>query len=497
MFETLSDRLNDVFQRMGKKGRLSEGDVDEAMREVRRALLEADVNFKVVRDFVAAVRERSIGGEVASALTPAQQVIQIVDDELIKILGSERVPLETATPPPTIIMLVGLQGSGKTTHASKLANFLKKEGRRPLLVAADIYRPAAIDQLQTLGEQINVPVHAEGTTESPVKIAQNAIKLAKDRGYNPVIIDTAGRLQIDERMMQELEDVTAAVHPTETLLVADAMTGQEAVSVAEEFHRRLTLTGLILTKMDGDARGGAALSIRSVVGVPIKFIGTGERVDALEPFYPDRLASRILGMGDVLTLIERAQSETTEEETQKLQEKMLGGSFNLEDFLSQLQQIKRMGPLSQILEMIPGIGQAVRQQNVQIGDDEFKTVEAMIHSMTFEERRHPEIIKPSRRKRIAAGSGTTQAEVNQLLNQFKQMQKMMEQMGNLGGGKRGGKLRGLLSGNPLGGMNPQELEAMMQGNGGMPALGHGSTPARPAQPARKKTNKKKKAKRRR
>jgi signal recognition particle subunit SRP54 len=496
MFETLSDRLNDVFQRIGKKGRLTEGDVDEAMREVRRALLEADVNFKVVRDFVTAVRERAVGEEVLKALTPAQQVISIVDDELIKVLGSERVPLEVASPPPTIIMLVGLQGSGKTTHASKLANFLKKEGRRPLLVAADVYRPAAIDQLQTLGEQIGVPVHAESDKESPIKIARNAIKFAKDKGLNPIIIDTAGRLQIDERMMHELEEITEAVHPTETLLVADAMTGQEAVSVAQEFHRRLTLTGLILTKMDGDARGGAALSIRSVVGVPIKFIGTGERVDALEPFYPDRLASRILGMGDVLTLIERAQSETTEEESLKLQEKVLGGSFNLEDFLAQLQQIKRMGPLSQILEMIPGIGQAVRQQNVQVSDDEFKNVEAMIHSMTLEERRHPEIIKPSRRKRIAAGSGTTQAEVNQLLNQFKQMQKMMEQMGNMGGGKRGGKLRSLLSGNPLGGMNSPELEAMMQG-GGMPALGRGSAPARPAPPQRKKGTKKKPKGRRR
>jgi len=496
MFETLSDRLNDVFQRIGKKGRLTEGDVDEAMREVRRALLEADVNFKVVRDFVTAVRERAVGEEVLKALTPAQQVISIVDDELIKVLGSERVPLEVASPPPTIIMLVGLQGSGKTTHASKLANFLKKEGRRPLLVAADVYRPAAIDQLQTLGEQIGVPVHAESDKESPVKIARNAIKFAKDKGLSPIIIDTAGRLQIDDRMMHELEEITEAVHPTETLLVADAMTGQEAVSVAQEFHRRLTLTGLILTKMDGDARGGAALSIRSVVGVPIKFIGTGERVDALEPFYPDRLASRILGMGDVLTLIERAQSETTEEESQKLQDKVLSGSFNLEDFLNQLQQIKRMGPLSQILEMIPGIGQAVRQQNVQVSDDEFKNVEAIIHSMTFEERRHPEIIKPSRRKRIAAGSGTTQAEVNQLLNQFKQMQKMMEQMGNMGGGRRGGKIRSLLSGNPLAGMNSPELEAMMQG-GGTPALGRGGAPARPAPPQRKKGTKKKPKGRRR
>ncbi len=490
MFETLSDRLNDVFQRIGKKGRLTEADVDEAMREVRRALLEADVNFKVVRDFVSAVRERAVGEEVLKALTPAQQVISIVNEELIKVLGSERVPLETASPPPTIIMLVGLNGAGKTTHAAKLASHLKKEGRKPLLVAADVYRPAAIDQLQTLGGQINVAVHAEGTDQSPIKIAQNAIKEAKDNGYSPVIIDTAGRLQIDERMMVELEEITKAVSPTETLLVADAMTGQEAVSVAQEFHRRLELTGLILTKMDGDARGGAALSIRSVVGVPIKFIGTGERVDALEPFYPDRLASRILGMGDVLTLIERAQSEITEEEGQELQEKMLTGNFNLEDFLSQLQQIKRMGPLSQILEMIPGIGQAVRQQNVQIGDDEFKHIEAMIHSMTFEERRHPEIIKPSRRKRIAAGSGTTQADVNQLLNQFKQMQKMMDQIGQMGGGTRRGRLKGLLSGNPLGGMNPAELESMMQ-NGGMPTQGRTSAPSRPASLPRKKKNRKK------
>ncbi len=496
MFETLSDRLNDVFQRIGKKGRLTEADVDEAMREVRRALLEADVNFKVVRDFVSAVRERAVGEEVLKALTPAQQVISIVNEELIKVLGSERVPLQTASPPPTIIMMVGLNGAGKTTHAAKLASHLKKEGRKPLMVAADIYRPAAIDQLQTLGRQISVPVHAEGTAESPIKIAQNAIKVAKDEGYNPVIIDTAGRLQIDERMMEELEQITAAVHPTETLLVADAMTGQEAVSVAQEFHRRLSLTGLILTKMDGDARGGAALSIRSVVGVPIKFIGTGERVDALEPFYPDRLASRILGMGDVLTLIERAQSEISEEEGQKLQEKVLSGGFNLEDFLSQLQQIKRMGPLSQILEMIPGVGQAVRQQQVQVGDDEFKHIEAIIHSMTIEERRHPEIIKPSRRKRIAAGSGTTQAEVNQLLSQFKQMQKMMDQIGQMGGGSRRGRLKGLLSGNPLAGMNPAEIETLMQ-NGGMPAQGRGPAPKHPTTLPRKNKNKKKSKGRRR
>jgi len=466
MFETLSDRLTDVFQRIGKKGRLTEADVEQAMTEVRRALLEADVNFKVVREFVAAVKERATGEEVLKALTPAQQVISIVNEELIKVLGSERVPLENATVPPTIVMLVGLQGSGKTTHIAKLAEFLKHEGKRPLLVACDVYRPAAIDQLQTLGNQIEVPVYSEGTQADPVKIARNAVKQAKDLGYTVVLIDTAGRLQIDERMMEEVEKISEAVQPTETLLVADAMTGQEAVNVALEFHRRLALTGLILTKMDGDARGGAALSIRSVVGVPIKFIGTGERIDALEPFYPDRLASRILGMGDVLTLIERAQSEVTEEDSRKLEEKVLSGSFNLEDFLSQLQQIKKMGPLTQILEMIPGIGQALRQQDVQVRDDEFKHIEAMIRSMTVEERRHPEILKPSRRRRIAAGSGTSMTDVNNLLNQFKQMQKMMSQIGGMaGGGKRRG-MRGLLGGaNPLAGMNEADLQSMMAGAG--------------------------------
>ncbi|HUZ02391.1 MAG TPA: signal recognition particle protein [Thermomicrobiaceae bacterium] len=481
MFETLSDRLTDVFQRIGKKGRLSEQDVDQAMVEVRRALLEADVNFKVVRDFVAAVRARTVGEEVTRALTPAQTVIGIVHEELIKILGSERVPLENASPPPTILMLVGLQGSGKTTHIAKLARLLKSEGRRPLLVAGDVYRPAAIDQLQTLGRQVNVPVHAEGTQASPVDIARNGVKLARDEGLNVVLIDTAGRLQIDEPMMVEVERIAEAVHPTEILLVADAMTGQEAVNVAQEFHRRLALTGLILTKMDGDARGGAALSIRSVVGVPIKFIGTGEQLDALEPFYPDRLASRILGMGDVLTLIERAQAEVSEEDSRKLEEKVLGGSFNLEDFLNQLQQIKKMGPLTQLLEMIPGIGQALRQQEVQISDDEFKHIEAMIYSMTPEERRRPEIIKPSRRKRIAAGSGTQQSDVNQLLQQFKQMQKMMSQIGDMTGGRRGLRgMRNLLGGgNPLAGMDTTQMEALM-GGGGMP----GALPARGGSPAR-------------
>ncbi|ACZ37783.1 signal recognition particle protein [Sphaerobacter thermophilus] len=503
MFETLSDRLTAVFQRIGNKGRLTEQDVDEAMREVRRALLEADVNYKVVRDFVSAVRERAVGEEVLKALTPAQQVISIVRDELIKILGEERVPLQLAQVPPTIVMVVGLQGSGKTTHVAKIANLLKKEGRRPLMVAADVYRPAAIDQLQTLGGQIDVPVYSEGTKANPVDIAKNAVKLARDRGYTVVLIDTAGRLQIDEPMMQEVERIAEAVKPHEILLVADAMTGQEAVNVAQEFHRRLALTGLVLTKMDGDARGGAALSIRSVVGVPIKYIGTGERIDAVEPFYPDRLASRILGMGDVLTLIERAQAEITEEESRALEEKVLAGQFNFEDFLNQLQQIKRMGPLTQLLEMIPGIGQALRQQQVQISDDEFKHIEAMIFSMTPEERRNPDILKPSRRKRIAAGSGTSVAQVNQLVNQFKQMQKMMAQFGELAGGTGGRRgLRGLMrSRQALAGLGDADLEALMQQGAfppgmGNPALG-GPVPRKATNSPKKGKSKKKKSKGRR
>jgi signal recognition particle subunit SRP54 len=472
MFETLSDRLYGIFENIGKKGRLTEEDVDQAMREVRRALLEADVNFKVVRDFVSSVRERAVGEEVLRAVTPAQQVIAIVNEELVKILGSERVPLITASQPPTVIMLVGLQGSGKTTHIAKLARHLRDEGQSPMLVACDVYRPAAIDQLHTLGRQIDMPVYSEEGESDPVKIAWNGIKAAKDRSANVVLVDTAGRLQIDERMMTELVDLTERISPHETLLVADAMTGQEAVSVAETFHERLNLTGLILTKMDGDARGGAALSIRSVVGVPIKFIGTGESVDALEPFYPDRLAGRILGMGDVVSLVERAQQQMSEEDSHKLEEKVLEGRFNLEDFLNQLQQLKQMGPLSQLLEMIPGIGQAMRQSNVQITDDQYKHVEAMIYSMTPEERRHPDIIKPSRRKRIAAGSGTSSDQVNQMLNQFRQMQKMMSQMGQLGGGggKKKGGLRSMLSGgggNPLAGISEADLESMM-GGAGMP-----------------------------
>ncbi len=431
MFESLSDRLNETFGRLSRKGRLTEQDVDEAMREVRRALLEADVNFKVVKDFVAAVRERALGQDVLRSLTPAQTAIRIVNEELIKVLGSTVEQLRAPDRPPQILMLVGLQGSGKTTHAAKLAIHLRKSGRNPLLVAADVYRPAAVNQLQALARQVNVSVYEEGTDKNPVDIADRAVKYARERGFNPVIVDTAGRLQIDERLMQELVNIRQRIQPTEILLVADAMTGQEAVGVAETFHERLDVSGLILTKMDGDARGGAALSIRAVTGVPIKFIGTGEKLDALEPFYPERLAGRILGMGDVLSLIERAQEQTDEQEAQRLQTRMFKGQFNLEDFLEQLQKIKRMGPLTQLLDMIPGLGGQMRQANAQISDDDYKHIEAIIYSMTPEERRRPEVIGNRRRKRIARGSGRTSAEVNQLLAQFREMQKMMTQFGKM------------------------------------------------------------------
>jgi signal recognition particle subunit SRP54 len=441
MFETLTDRLNETFARLGRKGRLTEQDVDDAMREVRRALLEADVNFKVAKDFVAAVRERAVGQDVLHSLTPAQTVIGIANEELIRVLGEESQGLRAPDRPPQILMLVGLQGSGKTTHAAKLAVHLRKQGRNPLMVAADVYRPAAIDQLQALGKQISIPVYEEGTARNPVDIAASAVRFAQERGLNPVIVDTAGRLQIDDRLMQELVDIRDRVHPTEILLVADAMTGQEAVNVAQTFNERVGASGLILTKMDGDARGGAALSIRAVTGVPIKFIGTGEKLDALEPFHANRLAGRILGMGDVLSLIERAQEATTEEDALDLQEKMLKGQFNLEDFLEQLQKIKQMGPLNQLLEMIPGLGAQMRQAKAQISDDDYKRVEAIIYSMTPDERRNPDVIGRRRTARIAKGSGTSIQEVKQLLKQFEEMQRMMTQMGRMA--KKGKMPRGL------------------------------------------------------
>jgi signal recognition particle subunit SRP54 len=434
MFESLSDRLNAAFTRLGSKGRLDEEDIDEAMKEVRRALLEADVNFKVVRSFVDKVRERAVGQEVLKSLTPAQQVVAIVHEQLIELLG-EPSRLEMSRTPPTTIMLVGLQGSGKTTTAAKLALQLRKAGQTPLMVAADVYRPAAVHQLQTLGKQLNIPVYAEPPGANPVNIAVNGVRHAQLTNGSVVILDTAGRLHIDEAMMQEVATIKGRLNPTETLLVVDAMTGQDAVRAASEFNEKVGVSGLIMTKMDGDSRGGAALSVREVTGVPIKFIATGEKTDALEPFYPDRLASRILGMGDVLTLIERAQAEYDVEQAKAMEKKLRTATFNLEDFLNQLQQVKKLGPLDQLMQMIPGMGQAMRQQQVEVREEDLKHIEAIIRSMTPMERHRPEIIDSSRRRRIARGSGTTTQDVNALLNQFKQMQKMMKMLSGGGGMK--------------------------------------------------------------
>ncbi len=432
MFESLSKRLEGVFTNLSGKGKLTEADVNEAMREVRLALLEADVNLKVVRQFVERVREKAIGTDVLGSLSPAQQVLAIVNEQLVEMLGGAEGlnKLDLGGPPPNVIMLVGLQGSGKTTTAAKLANFLRKQGQRPIMVAADIYRPAAVRQLQTLGKQISIPVYAEPAGADPVDICVHSLNYAREQAASVVILDTAGRLNIDERMMQEVISIRRRVQPREVLLVADAMTGQEAVHVADDFNKAVSLTGMILTKMEGDARGGAALSIRSVTGVPIKFMGVGEKTDALEPFYPDRLASRILGMGDVLSLIERAQETIDEEEALKAQAKLQQGKFDLEDFLIAMRQLKRMGPLRQVMEMIPGFNKlaAMPEMEEALEGDQMKHVEAIVLSMTLEERRNPEVINGSRRKRIARGSGTTVQEINQLLEQFNEMRTMIRQM---------------------------------------------------------------------
>lgn len=436
MFETLTERLNNAFKRLRGKGKLTEKDLDEALREVRMALLEADVNFKVVKSFVGRVRERGLGAEVLESLTPGQQVIKIVHDELLETLGTaER--LDLSGPSPHVIMLVGLQGAGKTTMAGKLALHLRKSGQRPLMVAADVHRPAAIQQLITLGKQIDIPVYSEPAGAKPPDITANAIRKAREGANTVVILDTAGRLHVDDEMMAEVQQVKARTNPVETLLVADAMTGQDAVKVAEAFNQQLSLTGLILTKVDGDARGGAALSIRAVTGVPIKYLGVGEKLDAIEPFHPDRLAQRILGMGDVLTLIEKAQENFDQTQAEQLQKKMRNATFDLEDMVQQLQAVKRMGPLSQILDMIPGMS-AIKGKlpKEAVDDNSFKRIEAIIYSMTPEERRNPDIINGSRRRRIARGSGTTPQEINQLLNQFHEMRKMMKQMAR-GKGPRG------------------------------------------------------------
>jgi len=440
LFERLTERLDTALKKMVGRGKIRGSDIDDAMREVRRALLEADVNFKLAREFSASVRERAVGKEVLASVSPAQQVVKIVQDELTDLLGGDTVELAKADAPPTVIMVVGLQGSGKTTSAAKLALHLKKSGGRPLLAAADVKRPAAVAQLQTLGGQIEVPVHHESLKSLPEHIARNAVDKAKQGNHTAVIIDTAGRIQIDEEMMAEVERMGKLTKPHEVLLVADAMTGQEAVNVATAFNERVPLTGLILTKMDGDARGGAALSIRAVTGVPVKFLTQSEKVESLEVFHPDRLASRILGMGDVVTLVEQAQEVIDEEAARRLEEKIRQATFDLSDFLDQFNQIKKMGSLSQIMSMIPGMGKMMNDPDVQdaMTEKNIARTEAIILSMTPRERSLPELIDGSRRRRIAAGSGTEPRDVNQLLNQFKQMQKMMKmlssgQMPNLPG----------------------------------------------------------------
>lgn len=439
MFESLTEKLQGVFDKLGKRGKLSEADVDAALREVRLALLEADVNYKVVKDFTLRVRARAVGHEVMRSLTPAQQVVKIVNEELIATLG-EPARLDLSGPAPRVIMLVGLHGCGKTTTAAKLAVKLHKSGQRPLLVAADTYRPAAVTQLEVLGKQVDVPVHSEGTVTPPLQICTNALRRARESAYTVVLMDTAGRLHVDDDMMRELEEIKARTSPQEVLLVADAMTGQDAVRVANEFHGCLGLTGLILTKVDGDARGGAAISMRAVTGVPIKYLGVGEKTDALDEFHPDRLASRILGMGDVLTLIEKAQTTLDQEQAMGMAQKLVKGEFDLEDFLQQLQQIKKLGPLSQLLDMIPGLSQAAKGIAPEVTDRQMKTIEAIINSMTREERRNPRIVNASRKRRISRGSGTTVQEINALLSQFRQTRRLMKQ---LGGGR--GKGMGLLS----------------------------------------------------
>ncbi|WP_432665131.1 signal recognition particle protein [Wukongibacter baidiensis] len=441
IFEGLSEKLQNTFKKLKGKGKLTEKDVKAAMREVKLALLEADVNYKVVKDFIKKVTERTVGHEVLESLTPGQQVIKIVNEELTNLMGNTQSKIEFSSKPPTIVMLVGLQGAGKTTTGGKLGGQLKKSGKRPLLVACDIYRPAAIKQLHVVGEQLDIPVFSMGDKISPVNIAKAGIEHAKKYGNDVVIVDTAGRLHIDEKLMDELKDVKAEIGPHEIMLVVDAMTGQDAVNVAESFNAELGIDGIILTKLDGDTRGGAALSVRAVTEKPIKYIGVGEKLTDIEPFHPDRLASRILGMGDVLSLIEKAQANFDENKLKKLEQKIKTQDFNLEDFLDQLEQMKNMGPLNQILEMMPGVNNK-QLKNLNVDEKELVHIEAIIQSMTAEERKNPSIIKGSRRKRIAMGSGTSVQAVNKLLKQFEQTRKMMKQLSGMEKGlKKGGKFK--------------------------------------------------------
>jgi signal recognition particle subunit SRP54 len=424
MFESLTEKLESIFKKLKGRGLLKEEDVDAALKEVRLALLEADVNFKVVKDFIQHVRERAVGKEVLESLSPAQQVIKIVHEELCALLGITNTRIQLAPNPPTVIMMVGLQGSGKTTTAAKLARFFKKEGRMPMLVAADLKRPAAIDQLVTLGKQIDIPVFSSKDIKDPVALCDDALKRSRLDGRDVVILDTAGRLHIDEELMNELKQIKAKVNPREILLVADAMTGQDAVNMAKSFNEKIGIDGIILTKMDGDARGGAALSIRHVTERPIKFIGVGEKIDMLEPFHPDRIARRILGMGDVLTLIEQAQETFDQKEAEKLRERILEESFTFDDLKDQLKKLRSMGPLENLMSMIPGMNRAMK--DIKVDDKEFIKVDAIINSMTREEKRNHNILNGSRRKRIAMGSGTTVTDVNRLIKQFLEMKKMMK-----------------------------------------------------------------------
>lgn len=432
MFDALADKLQSVFSGLKGRGKLTEADIDKAMRAIRLSLLEADVSLPVVKQLTAAIAERAKGVEVMGSLTPDQQVVKIVSDELTTLMGETNVALPLASKPPTIVLMAGLQGSGKTTCCAKLARYFRSQGRAPMLVACDVHRPAAAEQLAVLGEQIDVPVHREDGVTDAVAIAKRGIDAAHRAGRDLVIVDTAGRLTIDVEMMAELVAVRDAINPTSVVLVIDAMTGQTAVEVAKAFSEAVDIAGVALTKLDGDARGGAALSVRAVTGKPILFVGTGEKVDALEPFHPDRMASRILGMGDVMSLIEKAQENVDVGDVATLEKKIRGGSLTLEDFLEQMSQVRKMGPMSQVLGMIPGFRNATKGRDMDVDDGQIDRIEAIIKSMTVDERRHPEIINGSRRRRIAAGSGTSVQEVNQLLSQFKQMRKLMKQMGRGG-----------------------------------------------------------------
>ena len=458
-FEGLSDRLQNAMTSVSRKGKITEADLKQMMREVRLALLEADVNFKVVKDFVRKVNERALGANVLEALSPAQQVVKIVNEELTELMGGEQAPFRFETKPPTVVMMVGLQGAGKTTTAGKLASFMSKhEKKRPLLVAADVYRPAAIDQLQTLGKQLNFPVFSLGNQVSPVEIAKQAIEKAKIDGRDLVIIDTAGRLHIDENLMEELQNIKAVANPSEILLVVDSMTGQDAVNVAQTFNERLDITGVILTKLDGDTRGGAALSIRSVTGKPIKFTGRGEKLEDFEIFYPERMASRILGMGDMMTLIEKAQQDFDEAKAQEMADKIKANTFDFNDFIDQLDQVNKMGPLEDILKMIPGLNKMAGLNDLKVDPKDTARMKAIVLSMTPQERENPDILSQARRKRIAAGSARPLAEVNRLIKQFNESKKMMNQMSN--GNMKG--LEGMMNQMGMGGRGNKLAQIGMQ-----------------------------------